>query len=380
MASRTLNPSGLARPKQHGATKPDGKENVPGHKKTNSLGEPARVSNPGHAAKRGKLWSLSDFEIGRPLGKGKFGAVYLAREKKSKYIVALKVLTKKQLVKGKVEQQLRREIEIQSRMKHPNILRMYGYFYDDRRIYLILEFSPGGELYKRLVSRGSFSEEVSARYVCEIGQALKYCHDRHVIHRDMKPENLLVGARGELKIADFGWSVHAPNSRRKTFCGTLDYLAPEMIHGSDHDYAVDIWTLGILLYEFLAGVPPFESETRAETISRISKVSDWCLDAFLSTHKLGSHFRRPRCIRYMGGQTQRNNYHTAAAAQQSISPHGMRENNLNNLKLAAEPTLSWLVLACLGLPFSSSTLSSFSCALFLAYLTLHYLNSLCLID
>ncbi len=93
-----------------------------------------------------------------------------------------------------------------------------------------------------------------------------------MIHRDIKPENLLLGLKGELKIADFGWSVHAPNARRTTLCGTLDYLPPEMIEGRDHDHTVDIWCLGVLCYEFLVGNPPFEAEGHSETYRRISKV------------------------------------------------------------------------------------------------------------
>lgn len=93
-------------------------------------------------------------------------------------------------------------------------------------------------------------------------------HKKNVIHRDIKPENLLVGLRGELKIADFGWSVHA-RSRRKTLCGTLDYLPPEMIERKHHDKAVDLWSLGVLVYEFLVGRPPFETETQEETTKLI---------------------------------------------------------------------------------------------------------------
>lgn len=223
-------------------------------------------------AAKGKQWSLNDFEIGKPLGRGKFGAVYLAREKKTKYIVAIKVLQKSQLLKAGVEHQLRREIEIQSHLRHRNILRMYGYFYDSKRIYLILEYSPGGELYKKLTAKGRFSDETSARYISDLSEALDYCHEKHVIHRDIKPENLLVGAYGELKIADFGWSVHAPTSRRNTLCGTLDYLPPEMVEGREHDEQVDVWALGVLLYEFLVGNPPFEAETHSATYRRISRV------------------------------------------------------------------------------------------------------------
>lgn len=224
------------------------------------------------AARKGRQWSLDDFEIGKPLGRGKFGSVYLARERKSKYIVALKVLQKNQLLKAGVEHQLRREIEIQSHLRHKHILRMYGYFYDAKRIYLILEYSPGGELYKKLTARGRFTEAKSAKYISDLARALKYCHAKHVIHRDIKPENLLIGAQGEIKIADFGWSVHAPSSRRNTLCGTLDYLPPEMVEGREHDEMVDVWSLGVLLYEFLVGSPPFETESHTATYRKISRV------------------------------------------------------------------------------------------------------------
>lgn len=97
-----------------------------------------------------RRWTLDDFDIGRPLGRGKFGNVYLCREKRYRYIVAIKVLHKRQLTKSGVEHQLRREIEIQSNLRHRNILRLYGYFWDEKRVYLILEYAPRGELYKDL--------------------------------------------------------------------------------------------------------------------------------------------------------------------------------------------------------------------------------------
>lgn len=219
-----------------------------------------------------KSWALGDFDIGRPLGKGRFGSVYLAREKEHKYIVALKVMHKHFVMKDGMEHQLRREIEIQSHLRHKNILRLFGYFWDSKRVYMILEYAPGGEVYKELVRRGRFEEKKAAHYVYAISRALRYCHSKHIIHRDIKPENLLIGHKGELKIADFGWSVHAPSSRRKTLCGTVDYLAPEMVANEHHDEKVDIWSLGVLAYEFVCGRPPFEADSHTETYRRIVTV------------------------------------------------------------------------------------------------------------
>ncbi|KAI1892415.1 hypothetical protein AGOR_G00133120 [Albula goreensis] len=245
--------------------------------------KPETTDKPGatDSAKSKKCWSLDNFDIGRPLGKGKFGSVYLARERQTKFILALKVLFKKQLEKAGVEHQLRREVEIQSHLRHPNILRLYGYFHDSSRVYLILEFAPKGELYGELQRCGRFDEQRSATYITELADALHYCHAKKVIHRDIKPENLLLGAGGELKIADFGWSVHTPSSRRSTLCGTLDYLPPEMIEGRTHDEKVDLWSLGVLAYEFLVGKPPFETKTHEETYRKISKV-DFSYPAHMS--------------------------------------------------------------------------------------------------
>lgn len=145
----------------------------------------------------------------------------------------------------------------------------------------MLEFAGKGELYKQLHKCHHFSEKRSSRvscsciyqfcrncsteiarhilqYIAQMTDALTYLHKKHVIHRDIKPENLLLGIDGELKIGDFGWSVHAPGNRRTTLCGTLDYLPPEMVEGKDHSEKVDLWALGVLTYEFLIGVPPFE--------------------------------------------------------------------------------------------------------------------------
>lgn len=232
-----------------------------------------------------RTFHLGMFEIGKPLGKGKFGRVYLVKERTSGFICALKVLYKSELQQGSgVEKQVRREIEIQSNLRHPNILRLFGHFHDPKRIFLILEFAGQGELYKLLRKESRFPEWKAAQYVAQMASALKYLHRKHVIHRDIKPENILVGIHDEIKISDFGWSVHAPNRRRATLCGTLDYLPPEMIKSgskdNSYDEKVDLWSLGVLTYEFLVGEAPFE-DTPVMTQRRIAR-ADMSIPAFVS--------------------------------------------------------------------------------------------------
>jgi len=215
-------------------------------------------------------WCADDFEILKPLGQGKFGNVYLAREKRSDFIIALKVLWKDIISKYKVEEQLRREIEIQSHLRHPNILRMYGYFYDERRVFLILEYAAKGEVFSELTRSGRFNEQKAARYICPLSNALNYIHSKNVIHRDIKPENLLLSYDGTIKLGDFGWAIHVTDKKKRlTICGTPDYLPPEMIGQEGHNYSVDTWSLGVLMYEFLVGQTPFVAETTTETYDRI---------------------------------------------------------------------------------------------------------------
>lgn len=232
-----------------------------------------------------RTFHLGMFEIGKPLGKGKFGRVYLVKERTSGFICALKVLYKSELQQGSgVEKQVRREIEIQQNLRHPNILRLFGHFHDPKRIFLILEFAGQGELYKLLRKESRFPEWKAAQYIAQMASALKYLHRKHVIHRDIKPENILVGIHDEIKISDFGWSVHAPNKRRATLCGTLDYLPPEMIKSGSkdntYDEKVDLWSLGVLTYEFLVGEAPFE-DTPVMTQRRIAR-ADMTIPSFVS--------------------------------------------------------------------------------------------------
>jgi len=216
-----------------------------------------------------KRWKLDDFDIGQSLGRGKFGNVVLAREKPTKFICALKILYRDQLKKANIEHQVKREIQIQYYLRHKNILKLHGYFFDKRRIFIILEYAKGGELYKHLKAKKRFDEDTAAKYIMSLASALDYIHQHNVIHRDIKPENILLDRNGNLKLADFGWAVHTPLHRRTTVCGTLDYLAPEIVLGKHHDKKVDNWSLGVLTYEFIVGRPPFEADGDKATYLRI---------------------------------------------------------------------------------------------------------------
>lgn len=168
--------------------------------------------------------------------------MYLAREKDTKFEVALKCMYKERTGcteamhpilcdchRANAEHEIRREIEIQSHLQHPNVLQLYGYFHDQTRFYMILEYAPGGNLYEELLNQPNkrFDEKRAAGYIRSLIDALIYLHERDVIHRDIKPENLMLCRGGILKIADFGWSVRGINSSHTEFCGTPLYLPPE---------------------------------------------------------------------------------------------------------------------------------------------------------
>ncbi|CAG8621283.1 2621_t:CDS:2, partial [Dentiscutata heterogama] len=192
--------------------------------------------------------SLKSLDIGCGIGKRQFGHVYIAREKISGYIVALKMLSIGKLIKVNAKRQLRCEVEIQMNLRHPNILRLLGNFQDDIYFVLILEYAAKGKLYKQLVKSGRLKEKKASKYIAQTARALSYIHQKHVIHQDIKPENMLIDLNDEIKIADFGWSVHTIQRlllyiKRKTFCGTLDYLPPELIEGKEYDEKIDLWSL-----------------------------------------------------------------------------------------------------------------------------------------
>jgi serine/threonine protein kinase len=207
-----------------------------------------------------KPLKLSDFLIGRKLGSGQFGHVYLAKFKSTQFICAIKVINKKRMLKESLNciNQVRREIEIQSHLHHPNILSVYNFFWDKKNIYLVIEYASEGELYKIMKKEENhrFSEPRAAFYIKQFCDAIEYIHELHVLHRDIKPENILL-SHEVIKLADFGWSIHQGNTPRYTFCGTPEYMPPEVLFKHPHVPNSDLWCIGILIYELCAGEPPF---------------------------------------------------------------------------------------------------------------------------
>ncbi|KAH7380002.1 kinase-like domain-containing protein [Pyrenochaeta sp. MPI-SDFR-AT-0127] len=221
-----------------------------------------------------------DFEVGGILGRGKFGRVYLTRHLASNYVCALKIISKAQCNGQGEEKLIRRELEIHQNLAHKNILKLLSWFYDEKSIYLVLEYAAGGSLYSRLKKQpnGHFDEPTTAQYIAQMAEALRYMHRKNIAHRDIKPENILLGLHSEIKLADFGYSVHSRSGFRSTVCGTLDYLTPEMAimmtkTGKEEQYhakAVDQWSLGVLTYELLVGKPPFEMKSSEATQKKIA--------------------------------------------------------------------------------------------------------------
>ncbi|KAI8883502.1 auroralike protein kinase putative [Backusella circina FSU 941] len=213
-----------------------------------------------------KSWKIEDFELGIQLGEGPFSWIYSAREKESGFIVALKFLDKREIEKNNLEAQLLQEVENQKQMKHPNIIQLYGYFNSDDHITLILELAPNGDLFSRLMKFGTFNPQETAKYMCDICDGLSFLHRKRIIHRDVKLENIFLGLNNEAKIGDFGCSLR--KSYDVMLCGTLEYLAPEMINCTPQSEKIDSWAIGIVIYECMCGYPPFEHDSSQESYNK----------------------------------------------------------------------------------------------------------------
>jgi serine/threonine protein kinase len=217
--------------------------------------------------------TLEDFDIGRLLGRGAFGKVHLAVRKGSGEKYAMKTLNKHMLVQAKQVSGALTEKEVLRQRGHPFIVRLYHSFQDANSLHMILDYCPGGDLYDRIEEEGSVSLERARLYGAEITLGLGHLHDElKVIYRDIKPENVLIDARGHAMLTDFGLAVRAAS--RKAFCGSTEYIAPEVARlrserDGEHDKAVDWWGLGVLLYELLVGSTPFCHDSHDEVLRRV---------------------------------------------------------------------------------------------------------------
>lgn len=156
-----------------------------------------------------------------------------------------------------------------SALNHPNIIKLYDYFIQENKISLVLEYAQHGNLFK-LMRKQRQNEQQIHKYFTQTANALMYIHTQKLIHRDLKPENLLLDSNFNIKVCDFGWSgLKQSGQSRFTFCGTLDYMSPEVIRGDNQSYEVDIWALGILLYELFHDVAPFKGNTHTELLNNI---------------------------------------------------------------------------------------------------------------
>jgi len=217
-------------------------------------------------------FKVSDFESlsRKAIGQGAFGKVYKVRHKTTGNLYAIKVIPKDRILATNMIQQLRKEVRIMYSLHHENIIRLFNHFEDKSSFYLILELAENGALFTKLRKLGSFDEATGAQYLREVALAVQYlhCKDPPIIHRDIKPENIFLDREGKAKLGDFGWSNFSEETR-STYCGTLEYLAPEMINRTGHDTRLDLWNLGILLFELLTGRAPFRSSNQAELLNKI---------------------------------------------------------------------------------------------------------------
>jgi len=205
---------------------------------------------------------IADFEVLSTLGTGTFGRVRLVklRNDPTNTPYALKMLKKTAILELQQVDHIRSEKRLLEKINQPYIIRLHKTFQDDKMIYMVLEFVCGGELFSRLRAEGRFSNDVSLFYATEITLCFDYLHGKNIAYRDLKPENILIDHEGHIKITDFGFAK-VVQDKTYTLCGTPEYLAPEIIQSKGHNKSVDWWALGILIYEMIAGYPPFYDET-----------------------------------------------------------------------------------------------------------------------
>lgn len=201
-------------------------------------------------------YKLDDFDTVATVGTGTFGRVHLVKEKTAKHYFALKVMSIPDVIRLKQEQHVHNEKSVLKEVNHPFLVRLFWTSHDDRFLYMLMEYVPGGELFSYLRNMGRFNNSTGLFYSTEIICAIEYLHSKEIVYRDLKPENILLDREGHIKLTDFGFAKKL-SDRTWTLCGTPEYLAPEVIQSKGHGRAVDWWALGILIFEMLSGFPPF---------------------------------------------------------------------------------------------------------------------------
>ncbi|KAL8504936.1 hypothetical protein ACS0TY_016220 [Phlomoides rotata] len=215
------------------------------------------------------------YELGKLLGRGAFAKVYHARVLRTGKSVAIKIINKQRIQKGNLAKHVKREIAIMHRLRHPHIVAIHEVLATKSKIYCVMEFAKGGELFAK-IAKGRFSEDLSRKYFQQLITAIDYCHSHGVFHRDLKPENLLLDENWDLKVTDFGLSAVTeqirPDGMLHTLCGTPAYVAPEILAKKGYDGAkVDVWSCGIILYVLNAGYLPFNDTNLMAMYRKIYK-------------------------------------------------------------------------------------------------------------
>ncbi|XP_057525124.1 CBL-interacting serine/threonine-protein kinase 25-like [Amaranthus tricolor] len=223
---------------------------------------------------------FSKYELEKLLGEGNFGKVYKAKNLTTLEIVAIKMINKDEVKKHGMIEQVKKEIQVMSHVKHPNIIELKEVMATKTKIYLVLEYVGGGDLYTKIVENGKFDENLARKIFQQLIIALDFCHYHGVCHRDLKLENVLMDSNGEdLKICDFGLATFLGGHEQNydfedvllyTACGAIAYMAPEIIRGDRYDgKKCDIWSCGVILYTLLVGYPPFQDESRTRMLWKI---------------------------------------------------------------------------------------------------------------
>ncbi|KAH9766568.1 CBL-interacting serine/threonine-protein kinase 1 [Citrus sinensis] len=229
---------------------------------------------------------LGRYELGRTLGEGNFGKVKFAQDLDSGLPFAVKILEKNRIIHLKITDQIKREIATLKLLKHPNVVRLHEVLASKSKIYMVLEYVTGGELFDKIASKGRLQEAEGRKLFQQLIDGVSYCHNKGVFHRDLKLENILLDSKGNIKISDFGLSALPQHFRDDgllhTTCGSPNYVAPEVLANRGYDGATsDIWSCGVILYVILTGYLPFDDRNLAVLYQKIFR-GDFKLPKWLS--------------------------------------------------------------------------------------------------